>query len=40
MGSEGGNRPRYDVDKLTTLDIDDDVADDDVLLPLVLPADY
>ena len=34
------NRPRPDVDELATLDIDDDVADDEALLPLEVPAGY
>ena len=38
VGSRGRNRPRQDFDRMTTLDIDDDVADDEVLLPLVLPV--
>ena len=32
------NSPRQEVDELTTLDIDDDVADDEALLPLEVPA--
>ena len=34
------NRPRPDVDELATLDIGDDVADDEALLPLEVPAGY
>ena len=34
------SRPRPDVDELATLDIDDDVADDEALLPLEVPAGY
>ena len=33
-------RPRPDVDELATLDIDDDIADDEALLPLEVPAGY
>ena len=38
--SGGENRPRQEVDELATLDIDDDVADDEALLPLEVPAGY
>ena len=38
--SGGGGRPRQDVDELATMDTDDDVADDEVLLPLEVPAGY
>ena len=38
--SGGANRPRQEVDELATLDIDDDVADDEALLPLEVPAGY
>ena len=38
--SGGGTRPRQDVDELATMDTDDDVADDEALLPLEVPADY
>ena len=37
--SGGENRPRQEDDELATLDIDDDVADDEALLPLGTPAD-
>ena len=36
----GGTRPRQDVDELATMDTDDGVADDEVLLPLEVPAGY
>ena len=36
----GGTRPRQDVDELATMDTDDDIADDEVLLPLEVPARY
>ena len=38
--SGGGTRPRQDGDELPTMDTDDDVADDEVLLPLEVPAGY
>ena len=38
--SGGGTRLRQDVDELATMDTDDDVADDEVLLPLEVPAGY
>ena len=38
--SGGGTRPRQGVDELATIDTDDDVADDEVLLPLEVPASY
>ena len=38
--SGGGTTPRQDVDKLATMDTDADVADDEVLLPLEVPAGY
>ena len=38
--SGGGGRPRQDVDDLATMDTDDDVADDEVLLPLEVLAGY
>ena len=40
VGSGGGNRPRRDVDKLAIMDIDNDVADEEVLRPLVLHGGY
>ena len=36
--SGGGGRPRQDVDELAKMNTDDDVADDEVLLPLEVPA--
>ena len=38
--SGGENKPRQEVNKLATLGIDDDVADNEVLLPLEVPAGY
>ena len=38
--SRAGGRPRQDVDELATMDTDNDVADDEVLLPLEVPAGY
>ena len=35
-----GGRPRQDVDELATMDTDEDVADDEILLPLEVPAGY
>ena len=36
--SRGENRPRQEVHELATLDIGDDVADDEAFLPLEVPA--
>ena len=36
----GENRPRQEADELATLDIDDDVADDEALLPVEVPAGF
>ena len=40
LRSGGENRPRQEIDELGTLDIDDDVADDEAILPLEVPAGY